>query len=530
MRMSLRRLPAVLTALLMVVPVVATLIYAASVDASIWIRLWENRIPRLFFTSMLLVAAVTVGSIVLGTLLAFLVERTNLPGRKIFRPLLIAPLVTPCFIIAITYVNFFGIRGVGQKMFGAMGINCNLPNIYGFWGAVGIFVLGTFPYVYTIVLASLSRLDPSLSEAARCLGASRRERMWRVSLPLLLPAISAGSILVALYVFSDFGVVSILRYSTFVNMIYEQISGRYDFAVASSLSTVLMGITFILVFFQDLLTKKRQFSNTKNKRYNLPRLDLKWARLPAFVFVFAVLGFALILPVGVLLYWFVQSLGVDSVWGSNARELFRSGFNSLLISSLAATAAVLLALPLAYWNVRDRNSRWGKICAGASQLGVALPGVLIALALSLVLGQFFPRLNFSVTALFLAFVIHFFAKAYQMTRAGLIQLSPRVEEGARMLGCSPVQTFWLITRPLLTPALMVAWIFVFLSSMRELAASLLLRPAGFDPLTVKVWIAASEGFYEQAAAPALLIVILSLPMVMIMARHQGQYQSSLEST
>lgn len=530
MKLELRKVASIVIAGIMMIPVVTMIVYSSTVDPAIWIKLWQTRIPKLFMSSMLLVTAVTIGSVILGTLLAFLVERTNLPYRKWFRPLLITPLITPCFIIAICYVNFFGVRGVGEKMLEGVGINCSLPNLYGYWGAVGIFILGTFPYVYTIVLAALRKIDPSLSEAARCLGVSRFRRVVSISLPLLMPAISAGAILVALYVFADFGVVSILRYSTFVNMIYEQMSGRYNFAVAASLSTVLMAITFLLVFAQDLITKRRQFITSKNKSYNLPPLDLKLFKIPALLLVMAVLVLGLLLPVGVLVYWLIQSIGVTSVWGTDAAELIRSGINSLLISGLTATAAIVMALPLAYWNVRQPKSRWGKILAGLSQSGVALPGVLVALALSLVLGKFVPQWNFSIMALFLAFLIHFFAKSYQMTQAGLTQISPRIEEGARILGCSPLRTFWHITRPLLSPALMVAWIFVFLSSMRELAASLLLRPAGFDPLTVKVWIAASEGFYEQAAAPALCIVLLSLPMVVIMANRQERYQSSWESS
>jgi len=506
--------------------------YALQVDALIWQRLWENRIPRLFFSSMMLVSVVTLGSVILGTVLAYLIERTNLPLRHFFRPLLIAPLVTPCFIIAICYVNFFGMRGVGEKLLQSIGLQCELPNIYGFWGAAGIFIIGTYPYVYTIVLAALRRIDPSLSEAAKCLGVSRLQRLKRVKLPLLLPAISAGAILVALYVFSDFGVVNVVRYSTFVNMIYEQMSGRYDYSVACALSVVLIGITFVLVLSQQWLVKKREYTTVQNKTYDLPVADLKWSKWIALVLVVLILTAGLLLPVGVLIYWCIQSIGMNpasQIWQSSLSEVFRSGFNSLFLASLTATVAVALSLPLAYWVVRSPKSRMAKTLASLAQSGIALPGVLVALGLSLVFAHLWPKLNFSIFALFLAFLVHFFAKAFQMSQAGLRQVSKRLEEGSRLLGCSSIQSFWQVTRPLISPALFAAWIFVFLSSMRELPASLLLRPAGFDPLTVRVWIAASEGFYEQAALPALFIIIFSLPLVIMIARYQENYQTSYES-
>jgi iron(III) transport system permease protein len=525
----LRKGPAFLVAGMMVVPIIFVLSFAVKVDASIWERMWQIRIPDLLKSSLLLAFAVTCGALILGTTLALLIEQTDLPFRRVLRPLLVAPLITPCYIIAICYVNFFGINGLGERLLASCGFPIHLPSIYGFWGAAGILILGAYPYVYTIVGASLNKLDPRFSEAARCLGSGRIKRFCSITLPLLTPALTAGTVLAALYVLSDFGVVSLLRYRTFVNTIYEQMSGRYSYSTAAALSTVLMGFTLMLFVLQGTLTQQKQYISSKNRVHDLLLFKLGWLQGPVFLFVCSVIMVGLVIPVGILIYWCGQSFTDAqkvSVWGTSARELIHSGINSVSISAMVATAAILLALPLGYWCVRKPQSLLARFLGWLSQSGIALPGVLTALGLSLVLGRLVPKLNFSVTALFLAFLVHFFAQGFQTTCAGLAQVSERLEEGARVLGCSAWKTFWRVVRPLLNPALFTAWILVFLSSMRELPASLLLRPAGFDPLTVRIWIAASEGFYEQAAAPALLVVFLSLPLVVILIKNKYAYQTS----
>jgi len=525
----MKYIPSMIIAMIMALPILCVIGYALAVDTAVWMRLWETRIFHLFINTSLLALTVTIGTILLGGLLAFLVERTDMPFRRAMKPLLVAPLITPCYIIAICYINFFGIKGLGEKLFSQFGLTVNFPSIYGFWGAAAVLILGTFPYVYTIVGASLNLLDPSFSEAARCLGIGRFQRMKRITLPLLFPSFSAGAILVMLYVLSDFGVVSLLRYQTFVNTIYEQMSGRYDYSTAAALSTLLIGITLLIFLLQEIMTQKKQYSSLMRKSQNSSLIQLQHFRIPALLFCLFILFIALIIPLGVLIYWLFQSARFSenlSHWNISFQELIQSGWNSLSIAAMAATAAVAFALPISYWVVRRPESVLGKILSWISQSGVALPGVLTALGITLVLSKIAPQWSFSIFALLFAFIVHFFAQSFQTTQAGLKQISKKMEESARLLGYSPMGTFWKVTRPLLTPSLLTAWVLVFLSTMRELPASLLLRPAGFDPLTVKVWIAASEGFYEQAAAPALMIILLSLPLVIIINNSWGVFQET----
>jgi len=345
-----------------------------------------------------------------------------------------------------------------------------------------------------------------------------------VVLPALIPALSAGTTLTALYVLADFGVVRLLRYRTFVTAIYEQMSGRYDYATASSLSLVLLLVTFLMLVGQEKL-RNRNAQAPQVTSHQLPKRKLGNLRWPALGLVIGILTIGFALPVSILTHWQFRALADPETtlrWGTSTATLIQSGFTSLGTSAMAATLAVALTIPLAYWIVRSPLSKWGKGLSWISQAGITLPGVLIALGLALTFKQIHPALTFSLLAMVCAYLIHYFGQAFQTIRSGLTQIPQQLEEESRLLGCSPLQAFWRVVRPTLQPALLAGWMLVFFSSMRELPASLLLRPAGFDTLTVRVWIAASEGFYAQAAAPALWLVVISLPLVFVLLQPQNR--------
>ena len=507
-----------------VIPLVFVLRSTWALEGSVWMFLWKHRIPGLLFNSFLLVSVVTTGALVLGFLLAWLVEKTDLPGHRWLRPLLAAPLVIPCYITAICYIGLFGSHGLAERFIGNWWPGVEIPAIYGFWGAAAMLILGTYPYIYTITVAAVRGLDPSLLETARCLGAGRLKRLRRVIIPVLTPAFTAGVVLSALYVLSDFGVVTLLRYRTFVSAIYDAMSGRYDFQTASALSAVLVLFTFAFIVLQEGLRKKRPVALVTARTGAVTRTHLGTFRYPALGFVLFVITVGLVVPVCVLTGWLLAdpaSAGPASLWRVSFPDMLRSGLSSLPVSASAATAVLVLSLPLAYWTVRQPRSWPARAMAWTAQSGLALPGVLIALGLGLFLSRFAPPLSYSVAAIILAFFIHFFAQGFQATSSGLAQLSPHLEESARLLGLSPLESFWRVGRIILKPSLWAGWILVFLSSMRELPVALVLRPAGFDTLTVKVWNAASEGFYPQAAGPALMLVAISIPLVFVILKGGG---------
>jgi iron(III) transport system permease protein len=515
----------------MAAPLAYLLYQGLSIAPEVWARLLKTRGPALLVSTLTLTALVTAGAVALGFLLAWLVERTDLPARRMFRSLLIAPLVVPCYLMAICYAAFFGTNGLLEKALVGLGWEASVWNIYGLGGAAYVLILATYPYAYVISRAALQRLDYTLLEAARCCGAGRARIVLQVTLPLLMPALSAGAILAALYVLSDFGVVMTMRFQTFVAAIYQQLTGRYDPSSAAALGTVLIFLTLLLLVGQGGLWGRRRFTPEKFSGRPPSQVRLGPGKIPALLFVMLVLAAGLFIPLGILFYWLVESWlvpqTVAQLWGASGAMLFGYLFHSLTVSAAAATLAVLLALPLAYTSVRHRD-RLSQLWAWASQAGQALPGVLIALAILFLILQFFPGLYATVFLIVLAYVVRFYPQALQALGSGLAQVPVHLEEGARLLGQRPLQAFARVTLPLLKPALLGGWTLVFLSALRELPATLLLRPAGFDTLSVRIWTAAGEGFYAQAAPAAILLVALSIPLFFWLHR-EGSTQGSVKS-
>jgi iron(III) transport system permease protein len=501
----------------MALPLLVTLWRGATAGGELWSTLWQARLIPLLANTLALAGAVTLGALCLGVLLAWLIERTDLPGRKILGPLLTATLVIPCYLIAIWHVSFWGPGGLLARFLEALvGETVSVPTIYGFSGAWLILVIATYPYVYTLARAALRALDPQLEEAARSLGARRLTVFFRVTLPLLTPALAAGGLLVALYVLSDYGVVATLRYETFTTAIYKHLAGRYDQAPAAVLSTALIALTVLLLLVQQRLWGRGRHYY-KGSRRALPLVPLRgWSRVAALGFVGLVLVLGLLLPVGVSLYWlfdgWLHPRPSAVLWGTSLTDLMRYAGNSLFSAATAATLALALAWPLAYRAVRYGQHGIARI----AQAGQALPGVLIALAIAFVLHRFVPALYFTVWALVFAYVVRFFSHALQAAESGLSRVPVRLEEAARSLGHRTISVWRRVTLPLVAPSLAAGWTLIFLNALRELPATLLLRPPGFDTLPVRLWIAAGEGFYAQAAAPALMLIVLSLPMLYLL--------------
>jgi iron(III) transport system permease protein len=514
-----------LISLLMAAPLGYMLYYGARVEPGLWEKLWKTQLLGLFFNSLLLMLIVTVGSLVLGLTLAWLVERTDLSGHTWLRPLLVSPLVIPCYIVAIAYVGFLGKRGLLERIFEVLGMRIEIPSLYGLAGTAVVLVFATFPYVFALAAAALRKTQASLEEAGRSLGLTAGQVSFRVILPLLAPALLSGAVLSALYALSDFGVASIFRYQTFTTQIYLMFS-HYEREAASALSLVLIGITILILFVQTQLWKERRVSTDKISLRSTPRVSLGLWRWPALLLVWGALLASFFLPISIFLFWFIESFSLMTSipWMTNLNALIVYALNSFWPSALAATLAMGLSILPAYWRGRRPEDRLGQSVAWLAQSGIALPGILLALGLAFVLLRWFPALYFSVSVLVLIYLLRFFPQALQSVSAGFAQIPERLEEGARLLGCTSFGIFWRVIRPLLQPALLAGWTLVFLNSVRELPATLLLHPAGFETLTVRVWMAASEGYYGAAAPAALLLIVLSLPLLFFLWR---EHESAL---
>ena len=458
----------------------------------------------------LLVAGVVAASIVVAVPTAWLVTRTDLPWRGGWAVAASLPLVIPSYVAALCLLGLLGERGLLAQ---ALGIE-RLPDPTGYWGAVVALTLSTYPYVYLLAQAAFRDLDPALEEAARSLGLTGRRAFWRVTIPAVRPAVALGSLLVALYVLSDFGVVSLMRYDSLTRAIYLQYRSLFDRTPAAVLSLVLVGMTAIALAFElRARSRGRLWRTAPGAPRRAAPIRLGRARYLALAWCAGITGAFLVVPAGVLTYWLGRGLANERI-----DELpWREAIHSLGASGLAAVAAVCAALPVAMLASRF-PSRYSRSLERLSYAGNALPGLVIALSLVFFAARYASPLYQTLALLVFAYVVRFFPQALSGVDTALSRVSPRMEEAARGLGRGPLATTWLVTVPLAAPGLLAGAALVFLSTMKELPATILLRPIGFDTLATEVWTSTQVGAYSQASVPALTLIGLSAPVLWLAHR------------
>lgn len=497
------------------VPLLFVLKSSAALDAQQWAGLWSNRLPGLLRNTLVLSFWVAVGCFILGVSAAWLVTRRAFAGRQLALWLMILPLTVPTYVLAHIYTVLLDSDGwLGRLWINVFGDSVAIPNLYSTGGVALILSLAGFSYVFLLVRTALLRSNRSLEEAARIQGARPWQVFFQVNLPLLRPAIAAGLALVILHVLSDFGAVSMLRYQTFTLAIYTQMSGRFDYQAAAGLSLVLvfLSLTFLVVE-RAFRSRQRYFTNAQQTR----QAPLKPAGPVALLLIWGWLGlivtFSFGLPLAWMLSWSWQALReglLDATfWGYVS--------NSFVVSALAASVALVVALPVALYHAR-RHSVMSQTAVHLSSVGFVLPGPVIALGvLAFILAQL-SWLYGTLATLLIALVIRFLPLAVQSQEAALQQLTPSIEQAGRTLGAGPLENLWRVILPMIRPGLITAWVLVFIDALKELPATLLLRPTGYDTLPVRIWIEASEEMLELAAPAALMIVIGTLPVLWFLMR------------
>ena len=480
-----------------------------------WDVLFRSRTGAIMVRSVLLIVSVTAGSIALAVPLAWLTVRSDLPLKRMWSVLTVLPLVIPSYIGGFLVVVALGPRGMLQQLLEApLGVD-RLPEIYGLAGATLTLTLLSYPYVLITVRAALWRMDPSLEESARGLGRGPWTTFGQVTLPLLRPSIAAGAVLVALYTLSDFGAVSLLRYETFTWAIYTQYESAFDRTIAAALSLVLVVLAVGILLTEAASRVRSPYHRSGVGTLRPPGLVRlgRW-RWPAAAFCAAVLLFSLVMPLSILVYWVIK--------GASAGEplMFQWGvtWSSLYVSALAAVVSVAAALPIAILVVRY-SGRVSAVLERVTYLGFAMPGIAVALALVFFAVRYAAPLYQTLGLLIFAYVVLFLSPAIGSARMSLLQISPRVEEAARGLGRRPLEVIAGVTLPLMRPGLLAGAALVFLLTMKELPATLILGPIGFKTLATVIWSAASESFFARAAASALVLVLVSsIPLALLVLR------------
>ncbi len=493
------------------VPVAALFLRVLGATESAWATLFSIRTAELLVRSSLLVVLVTTTSLIVGVAASWILVRSNLRWKSVWGVLVAMPLVIPSYVIALSYLAASGPRGLIADLTGV-----GLPVASGLGGAWVALTLSTYPYVFLITAAALRRIDPSLEEAAAGLGAHTWRAFRTVALPQLRPSMGAAALLVGLYTLSDFGAVSLMRFDAFTRVIYAQYSGRLDRTPAAVLSVVLILIALALIFGEERTRGRSAYYTQRPSRPLQPRTLRPGARAGAITFLGVIVILGVVVPVSVLVAWVVRgaSLGmaVSVDWGAVG--------GSLVASALAAVVASAAAIPIAVLAVRytNRATRW---LERSVYVTFSLPHITVALAVVFFSVNFLEPLYQSLALLVVVYAAIFLAQATGSARAALLQVNPNLEEAARSLGKGPLAALRDVTVPLIWKGLLAGGALVFLTTMKELPVTLILRPTGFSTLAVRVWSAADELFYARAAASALvLLLVAAVPMYFLVIRNR----------
>ena len=469
----------------------------------------NERTVRLVVRSTALALAVVAGTIAIAVPFAWLTGRTDLPGRRLWTVAATLPLVIPSYIGAYALLSALGPTGLLRDLLAVE----RLPDITGFPGAWLTITLFTYPLVLLPVRAALRGLDPQLEEAALGLGRDQLTVFRTVVLPQLVPAIGAGAVLVALYTLHDFGAVSIMRFDSFTREIYISYRASFDRIGAASLALILVALMLVLLWLEGRTGHRAQLHRVGPGSRRPPRpVALGRWRLPALAFCGFICVLALGIPAAVLFYWSLQSVAGSIEWG----EIASAATGSLLVSGLAATVAAACAIPIAVL-----SGRYGgpleRVIERLSFTGYALPGIVVALALVFFGTRAAPGLYQTLAMLVFAFVVLFLPLAIGVERATLRQVSPRVEEAARSVGRGPLTVLRTITGPLMAGGVLAGAGLVFLTAIKELPATLILAPIGFETLATEIWNATTVGFFERGAIPSLILLLVSAPSLYLLA-------------
>jgi len=503
-------------ALLAILPLLVLAVRALEGDAATLERLLRPRTLELVASTAVLGAGTAAVAVLLGVPLAWCTVRTDLPGRRAWAILAIAPLAVPSYLLAYAFVAALGPRGWVADLLAPLGV-ARLPVLDGPLGAIAVMGLATTPFVVLATGAALRRIDAATEEVARSLGDGPIVALRTAVLPPLVPAVGAGALLAALYAISDFGAPTILRYDSLARAIYTQVRSAFDRASASAFALLLVGLALVLIWAEARARRRSALRQPREVRRRPPPIALGRWRVPALAFCAAVAALSLGTPVLTVAIWLLRGAGA----GADLRLDVTPLADSLILASGAALVATTVALPLA-WLVVRHPGRLAGLAERLAWLVEAMPGISFALAVVALTLNLVPALYQSLLALILAVALRFLVQPLGALRAPILQVGPHLGEAARSLGDGRPAVVRRILLPLLRPGILAGAALVFLGVLKELPLTLLVAPTGFVTLATELWDAAREGFYAQAALPAaLLLAVSSLSLILLVREQEG---------
>jgi iron(III) transport system permease protein len=523
---------ALVISLIALAPLIAIGALALGSSGDTWPHLVANVLPGAVQRTIALMAGVGALTLLIGTGTAWLVTMYRFPGSQQLEWLLLLPLAIPTYIIAFCYLELFDYAGVVQTglrtLFGWHNAQDYwFPDLRSIPGAVFVMSAVLYPYVYITARASFLAQSICVLEVSRTLGRSAVATFWQVALPLARPALAAGTALALMETLNDIGAVEFFGVRTLTVAVYDTWLDRNSLTGAAQLASVMLLFVFALLLAERALRTRRRFHHTTGKFRHLPedRLSGAWGWLAMLACVLPLL-FGFLLPGAVLVHDALVHIAAGL-----APEFWQAAGNSLLLAAAAAALCVAFAIVLAYAR-RQTRSKLVHAMSAVAGLSYAVPGTVLAIGLLIPLAgldnaidaamraQFGMStgliLSGTVFALVLAYTIRFLAASLGAVESGLAKISRNIDAAARTLGASVSEMSWSVHLPLLRPALAAAALLVFVDSMKELPATLLLRPFNFDTLATQVFTLASLYRYEEAGLSALTIVAASLVPVLLL--------------
>ena len=525
------KLSSYLIALVLIVPVLVMLVGGVSASTQLFAHLWQTVLPSYIENTLLLAFWVVLLALFFGIFSAAIITQTNIVFKQQLRWLLLLPLAMPAYLVAYLYTDLFDYAGPVQRTLRAT-FGWQSPTDYWFFdirtlpGAALMLALVLFPYIYMLTRGAFEQQDQNLIRASRLLGLTAKQSFFKVALPLARPAIAVSASLVLMETLADFATVQYFSVNTLTTAIYDTWLGYGDLGAANALASILMLLILFVVLAEQ---RSRAGLRHQSARPNLKRelIQLSFGQLLiASIFCWALVILGFLLPITLLIIMAVQYSDVAQL-----SVLFSTGLNSLKVSVFAATIAVVIALSLGLYQ-RLHKDKYRKIPQLISGFGYAVPGTVLAMAMLSTLGPLDHWINglaeflgFSAPGLILsgslfaivfALVVRFSAIANGTIASGIKQIPQSLDYAPATLGVNLIGSLTKLHLPILSPAILVAWLLVFVEAMKELPAVLLLRPFNFETLSSQIYQLSADEMLEQGALGAILIVLFGLlPIVLL---------------
>ena len=513
------------------VPVLVMLVGGISASTQLFAHLWQTVLPTYLENTLLLAILVLVLALFFGVVSAAIITQTNIIFKKQLRWLLLLPLAMPAYLVAYLYTDLFDYAGPVQRSLRAM-FGWQSPSDYWFFdirtlpGAALMLALVLFPYIYMLTRGAFEQQDQNLIRASRLLGLTAKQSFLKVALPLARPAIAVSASLVLMETLADFATVQYFSVNTLTTAIYDTWLGYGDLGAANALASVLMLLVlFVVLAEQRSRAGLRHQSARPNLQQDLITLTFS-QQFMASIFCWALVISGFLLPLSLLIIMAVQYSDITQL-----STLLNTGINSLKISVIAATIAVVIALCLGLYQ-RLHTDKFRQVPLQISGFGYAVPGTVLAMAMLSTLGPLDHWINDaaellgiaspglilsgSLFAIIFALVVRFSAIANGTIISGIKQIPQSLDYAPASLGVNLKGSLTKVHLPILTPAIWVAWLLVFVEAMKELPAVLLLRPFNFETLSSQIYQLISDEMLEQGALGAILIVLFGLlPIVLL---------------